>query len=94
MCCLLQKMLSKIFFNVSPILTLTVFIIRAGMGRLNDLIMAILSGILLLTVNQYLPLAALINLIFNFFMIIILVVYIMQFLALINPVLPSPKIFK
>ncbi|WP_420814330.1 Thivi_2564 family membrane protein [Legionella antarctica] len=56
--------------------------------------MAILSGILLLTVNQYLPLAALINLIFNFFMIIILVVYIMQFLALINPVLPSPKIFK
>ncbi len=64
------------------------------MERLNDLIMALFSGFLLLMVNQYLPLAALINLIFNFFMIVILIVYIMQFLAVINPILPSPKIFK
>ena len=64
------------------------------MERLNDLIMAIFCGFLLLAVNQYIPLAALVNLIFNFFMIVIMVLYIMQCLGVINHILPSPKIFK
>ncbi|HHT0593159.1 TPA: Thivi_2564 family membrane protein [Legionella anisa] len=64
------------------------------MLRINDLIMAVFSIFLLLAVNQYIPLANLINLLFNCLLIVITVIYIMQFLNLIKPILPSPKIFK
>lgn len=64
------------------------------MWRLNDLIMAFFSLILLLGVNEYIPLPALINLVFNVLMIVILIIYLMQFLNVIKPVLPSPLIFK
>ncbi len=64
------------------------------MFRLNDLIMAVLSFFLLLAVNQYISLENLINLIFNCLLIVITVIYIMQFLSLIKPILPTPKIFK
>ena len=64
-----------------------------NMMRLNDLLMAIFIFILFLMVNQYFPLEALINLIFNCFMIILIVIYLMQFLNVIKPILPSPKIF-
>ncbi|CAM3087683.1 Uncharacterised protein [Legionella steigerwaltii] len=63
------------------------------MLRLNDLIMAVLSLILLLVVNQYVPLENLINLLFNCLMIVIIIIYFMQFLNLIKPILPTPKIF-
>lgn len=62
--------------------------------RLNDLIMAILMFILLLVVNQYIPLEGLINLLFNCLMIVLTILYIMQFLGVIKPILPSPKLFK
>lgn len=64
------------------------------MLRLNDLIMAVLSGFLLIAVNQYIPLANLINFIFNCLLIVITVVYIMQFLNVIKPILPSFNFFK
>jgi len=62
--------------------------------RFNNLIMAILMLVLLLLVNQYIPLQAIINLIFNCLMLVLIVVYIMQFLGVITPKLPVPKIFK
>lgn len=64
------------------------------MFRVNDLIMAVFSVFLLLAVNQYIPLANLINLLFNCLLIVIAVIYFMQFLNLIKPILPTPKIFK
>ena len=64
------------------------------MAHFNDLIMAILCGFLLLVGNNYLPMPGLINLIFNFLMIIITVLYIMQFLNVIRPILPTFEIFK
>lgn len=64
------------------------------MLRLNDLIMAIICVFVLLAVNQYIPLENLINLLFNCFMIVISVIYVMQFLTVIKPILPSPNIFK
>ncbi|MGL5742998.1 MAG: Thivi_2564 family membrane protein [Legionella sp.] len=64
------------------------------MARLNHLIMAFLMLMLLLVVNQYLPLEALINLIFNCLMIVIVVIYIMQFLGVVRGTLPAPKLFK
>lgn len=63
------------------------------MLRLNDLIMALISIFLLLAVNQYLPLPALINLVFNCLMIVITIIYIMQGFHLIKQILPSPHPF-
>ena len=64
------------------------------MARVNHLIMAFIMLLLLILVNQYLPLEALINLLFNILMIVLTTVYIMQFLGVIKPILPSPHIFK
>ena len=60
----------------------------------NQLIMAIIIGFLLLAVNAYLPIAPLINLVFNFFMLAALVIYLMQFMGVITGVLPACKLFK
>lgn len=62
--------------------------------RLNDLIMAVLMFILLLVVNQYVPLEGLINLLFNCLMIVLTIIYVMQFLGVIKPILPSPNLLK
>jgi len=62
--------------------------------NLNHLIMAVLMIILLLVVNQYIPLEGFVNLIFNCLMLVIIVIYIMQFLGVIKFILPAPKILK
>ena len=67
---------------------------RVTMSHFNDLLMAIICGVLLFTINGFVIFAPLINLLFNFLMIGLLVAYIMQFLGLIKPILPSPKLFK
>lgn len=64
------------------------------MFDLNHLLMAVISVFLLLTVNHYLPLNPLVNLIYNCFMIVLMVVYTMQFFGVVKGVLPSPKLFK
>jgi len=64
------------------------------MLQLNDLIMAFLSGFLLVAVNQYIPMANLINLLFNCVLIVITAIYLLQFLNVIKPILPTLKIFK
>jgi hypothetical protein len=64
------------------------------MFELNQLLMVIISAFLLWAVNQYIPMAPLINLVFNFLLLVVLVIYIMQFLGVVKGVLPSPRIFK
>lgn len=64
------------------------------MFELDQLVMVIISALLLWAVNQYIPMAPLINLVFNFLLLIVLVIYIMQFLGAIKVILPSPRIFK
>ena len=64
------------------------------MSRLNEFIMVVISAFLLWAVNQFVPMAPLINLVFNCFILVILVIYIMQFLGVVNAVLPTPKLFK
>ncbi|USQ14172.1 hypothetical protein J2N86_02230 [Legionella lytica] len=60
----------------------------------NQLLMAILMLVLFFLVNEYIPLAPIINLLFNCVMIAIIVVYVMQFIGVIKSVLPAPKLFK
>ncbi|MBL7528022.1 Thivi_2564 family membrane protein [Legionella bononiensis] len=69
-------------------------LIRAAMFDINQLLMVVISGLLLWIGNYYIPLPALINLLFNMFILVILVLYIMQFLGVVKEVLPSPKLFK
>lgn len=64
------------------------------MFNLDSLVMALLTSILLWVVNDYVPIAPLINLVFNFFLLIILVLYIMQFFGAIRAILPTFKLFK
>lgn len=63
------------------------------MFHLNQLIMVIIAA-LLLWLGQYIPMPPLISLVFNFFILVILIIYIMQFLGLIKFILPAPQIFK
>lgn len=56
--------------------------------------MVILSGFLLWAVNEYIPINPLVNLLFNCFMLVIFVIYIMQLLGVVKDILPSPKLFK
>lgn len=58
---------------------------------MNQLIMVIFCGFILWAGNSLISLAPLINLVFNFFMLVILVIYIMQFLGVIKNILPSPR---
>lgn len=64
------------------------------MDSLNQLIMVIITGLIFWAVNQSIFLDPFINLVINFFLLIALVIYLMQFLGLVKEVLPTIKIFK
>ncbi|MFW2534289.1 MULTISPECIES: Thivi_2564 family membrane protein [unclassified Legionella] len=64
------------------------------MDSLNQLIMVIITGLIFWAVNQSIFLDPFINLVINFFLLIALVIYLMQFLGLVKEVLPTVKIFK
>ena len=60
----------------------------------NHLIMAVIMAIVLLVVHQFIPMMPVINLLFNFVMLVVLVIYLMQFFGFLKEVLPPFKIFK
>ncbi|KTC98650.1 hypothetical protein [Legionella erythra] len=60
----------------------------------NQLIMVLICALLLWLVNGYVVIAPLINLLFNMFLLALLVLYIMQFLGVIRGWLPVPRLFK
>ena len=64
------------------------------MDSLNQLIMVIVTGLIFWAVNQSIFLNPFISLAINFFLLIALVIYLMQFLGLVKEVLPTVKIFK
>lgn len=64
------------------------------MNQLNSLIMALLLGLLLFLVHYYLPMNPILNLLFNCFMLVGMVIYLIQSIGLIKGVLPVPPLFK
>ncbi len=60
----------------------------------NHLIMAIFIGIVFLVVHQFVPMMPVINLLFNFVMLVVMVIYLMQFFGVLKEVLPAFKMFK
>lgn len=61
------------------------------MYNFNQLIMVIIVGILLWLANLYIPLPPVLSLLINMILIVMLVIYIMQFLGVIRAILPAPK---
>ncbi|PUT42148.1 hypothetical protein DIZ81_03415 [Legionella taurinensis] len=68
--------------------------LTAIMFNPNQFIMVLICALLLWLVNGYVVIAPLINLLFNMFLLALLVLYIMQFLGVIRDWLPAPRLFK
>ncbi len=64
------------------------------MSILNLIVLVILAGVLLWGVNVFIPMAPIIKSLLNFLVLIILIIYILQFFAVIKVILPFPTIFK
>ena len=64
------------------------------MSLLNLIILIIIAGVLLWAVNAFIPMPAIIKNLLNFLVLVILIIYILQFFDLIKTILPFPKIFK
>lgn len=58
------------------------------MVDLNSLVMAIFTGVLFWIVNDYIPIAPLVSLVFNIFMLVVFILYLMQFFGVIRGILP------
>jgi hypothetical protein len=64
------------------------------MTLLNLLVLIIFSGLILWGVNAFIPMPALIKSLLNFVVFVVLVIYVLQFFAIIKTILPFPTLFK
>lgn len=64
------------------------------MNLLNLIVLIIVIGMLLWGVNAFIPMAPLIKSALNFLILVVVVIYILQFFGLIKTLLPFPNIFK
>lgn len=64
------------------------------MPILNLMIYIILIGVLLWAVNVYIPMAPAIKNVLNLLVLVLVILYILQFFGLISPVVSFPALFK
>lgn len=64
------------------------------MTLLQLFILIIAAGVLLWLVNSFIPMAAVIKSLLNLLVLIVLVIYILQFFGIIKMLLPFPNIFR
>jgi len=64
------------------------------MTLLNLIVLIILAGIILWGINVFIPMAPLIKSLLNFLVLIVLIIYVLQFFEIIKTILPFPNIFK
>ncbi|MDP3559850.1 MAG: Thivi_2564 family membrane protein [Legionellaceae bacterium] len=64
------------------------------MTILNLLVLIIIAGVLLWGVNVFIPMAGAIKSLLNFLVLVLLIIYILQFFGLVKPILPFPNIFR
>lgn len=62
------------------------------MTLLNLFVLIIIAGIVLWLINAFVPMAPLIKRLLNVFVLIVLVLYILQFFHIIPAILPSPAL--
>lgn len=61
---------------------------------LNLIALIIVAGVLLWLVNAFIPMPAAIKSLLNILVLIVLIIYILQFFGIINTILPTFKILK
>ena len=61
---------------------------------LNLIALIIIAGVLLWLINTYIPMPAAISSLLNVLVVIILVIYILQFFGIIKTILPPVKILR
>lgn len=64
------------------------------MTLINLIVLIIICGVVLWGINSFIPMAPLIKGLLNFVVLIVLIIYVLQFFGLIHPILPNPNIFK
>jgi len=64
------------------------------MTLINLIVLIIISGVLLWGINSFIPMAGIIKGLLNFLVLVVLIIYILQFFGLIQTILPFPNIFK
>lgn len=64
------------------------------MTLINLIVLIIICGVVLWGINSFIPMAPLIKGLLNFVVLIVLIIYVLQFFGLIHPILPYPNIFK
>lgn len=60
---------------------------------LNLVALIVIVGVVMWLINAYIPMPPAIKTLLNVVVLILLVIYILQFFGLINPILPTLKIF-
>ncbi len=64
------------------------------MTLLNLIVLIIFAGVLLWGVNVFIPMASVVKSLLNFLVLVVLVIYILQFFGIVKMILPFPNIFK
>ena len=63
-------------------------------GLLNLLALIVIFGVVLWMVNAFIPMPGAIKTLLNVVVLIVLIIYVLQFFGLINSVLPMIRLFK
>ena len=64
------------------------------MTLLNLFALIIIAGVLLWLVNAFIPMAPAVKSLLNLLVVVVLVIYVLQFFSIIKTILPFPTIFK
>lgn len=63
-------------------------------GLLNLIAIIVVFGVLMWLINAFIPMPAGIKSLLNVVVLIVLIIYVLQFFELIRPILPAIKIFR
>lgn len=63
-------------------------------GLLNLILLIVIFGVVMWAINVFIPMPAAIKSLLNVFVLIILIIYILQFFSIIPVLIPAPMLFK
>ncbi|MGQ3892382.1 Thivi_2564 family membrane protein [Legionella sp. CNM-4043-24] len=63
-------------------------------GLLNLIAIIVIFGVLMWLINAFIPMPGAIKSLLNIVVLIVLIIYVLQFFALIKPILPMLNIFR
>ncbi len=61
---------------------------------LNLLVIIVAAGVITWLVNAFIPMPGMFHMLFNIVVLVVVVIYVLQFFSIINPILPAITIFR